>query len=115
MEANGSSPKKLEPGFRCARATSSLSVRPWPGRSPTWMNPPSITGGPVSFTEEHIGRAHAHLRVRGVDFDEMAEVLQETLEDNGVDDASVARIIAQVTRMRGRIVAGEAGALPVAS
>lgn len=75
----------------------------------------SITGGPVSFTEEHIGRVHAHLRVRGVDFDEMAVVLQETLEDNGVDDAAVARIIAQVARMRGRIVLDTPEALSAAS
>jgi hemoglobin len=71
----------------------------------------SVTGGPASYSDEHIGRAHAHLHVRAVDFDEMAIVLRETLEDNGVADADVARIIGQVARMRSRIVSDPVDAL----
>lgn len=64
----------------------------------------SATGGPASFTDEHLERAHRHLAVQPEHFDEMAEVLAETLEDFEIDPAIIERILAQVTAVRHRIV-----------
>lgn len=64
----------------------------------------SVTGGPASFTDEHLERAHRHLRIRPEHFDEMGQVLVETLEDFDIDPAIVSRIVAQVMSVRDRIV-----------
>jgi hemoglobin len=64
----------------------------------------SIMGGPATFTDEHLERAHRHLRITPEHFDEMGEVLADTLEDAGVDDAIIERIIGQFTAVRERIV-----------
>lgn len=65
----------------------------------------SLMGGPVAFTDEHLGRAHQHLRIRPEDFDEVVELLQETLEDFGVESADIDRITGQIAAVRSRIVA----------
>lgn len=64
----------------------------------------SVTGGPASFTDEHLARAHHHLRILPEHFDEMGQVLVETLEDFDVDPAIISRIVAQVMAVRARIV-----------
>lgn len=64
----------------------------------------SVMGGPASFTDEHLARAHKHLRVQADHFDEMGEVLQETLEDFEVDASLIERIMAQIVAVRHRIV-----------
>lgn len=51
-----------------------------------------LMGGPVtSYTDEHLERVHARLGITLDEFEEMIELLLETLEDNGVtsDDAAV--------------------------
>jgi hemoglobin len=64
----------------------------------------SVTGGPASFTDAYLERSYRHLRIRPEHFDEMSQVLVETLEDANVDADIVARIAAQVTAVRERIV-----------
>lgn len=68
----------------------------------------SVTGGPASFTNEHLGRVHQHLNISEADFDELAEVLRDTLEDNDVDATDVDRILAQVGSVRHHIVSRRA-------
>jgi hemoglobin len=65
----------------------------------------AIMGGPASFSDEQIGRAHRHMGIRDRDFDEMAELLRETLEDHGVDDGDVQRVCAHVLSLRPFVVA----------
>lgn len=44
-----------------------------------------VTGGPVAaYTDEHLDRVHAHHRITLVEFDTMAEIFVETLEDHGM-------------------------------
>ncbi|HUF70922.1 MAG TPA: group 1 truncated hemoglobin [Longimicrobiales bacterium] len=64
----------------------------------------SVTGGPASFTDAHLERSHRHLQIRPEHFDEMSQVLVETLEDANVDADIVTRIAAQVAAVRERIV-----------
>lgn len=64
----------------------------------------SVTGGPASFTDAYLERSYRHLRIRPEHFDEMSQVLVETLEDANVDADIVARIAAQVAAVRERIV-----------
>lgn len=65
----------------------------------------SIMGGPATFTDEHLERAHRHLNILPEHFDEVGEVLAETLEDADIDAAIVERIMAQVMAVRHRIIA----------
>ena len=50
----------------------------------------AVMGGPASYTNDALERAHAHLKIDQEAFDEMAALLKETLEDFGVDDSDVA-------------------------
>jgi hemoglobin len=65
----------------------------------------AIMGGPASFSDEQIARAHARLGIRGQDFDEMAALFRETLEDAGLDDAAVERLHAHLGALRPHVVA----------
>jgi hemoglobin len=64
----------------------------------------AIMGGPASFTNEQITRAHRRLQISEEDFDELAELLRETLEDFDVDAADVVRVDAHVTSLRPYVV-----------
>jgi hemoglobin len=64
----------------------------------------AIMGGPVSFTDEQIARAHVRLGITGDEFDEMADLFQETLEDFGLADADVRRLRTHLLSMRDHVV-----------
>lgn len=66
----------------------------------------SLLGGPASFTNEHLTRAHAHLGLSGEEFTEMAEIFREVLEDFEVPDAEVERLHAHVLSLREHVVGG---------
>jgi len=42
-----------------------------------------LMGGPASFSDDHIERVHSRLRISHPEFEEMAALLTETLEDHG--------------------------------
>jgi hemoglobin len=65
----------------------------------------SLLGGPVSFDNDHLQRAHAHLNISSEDFDEMKNVLAETLSDHGVVAADVDTVIGAVEARRGYVQA----------
>lgn len=65
----------------------------------------SLMGGPASFTNEHLGRVHARLRITDEAFDEMALLLRETLEDFDFDETDIATVHGGVTSRRTFIVA----------
>jgi hemoglobin len=73
----------------------------------------AIMGGPASFTDEQIARAHTRLGITPDEFDLMADLFLETLEDFGVDPAESSRLDAHVRSMRDHVVASAdtAGAL----
>lgn len=67
----------------------------------------AMMGGPASFSDDHIARAHVRLGITGEDFDEMAVLFRETLEDYNVSEAHITRLCAHLTGMREHVVAGE--------
>lgn len=52
----------------------------------------SVMGGPASYTNDALERAHSHLKIDQEAFNEVAVLLKETLEDFGVDDSDVAAV-----------------------
>jgi len=67
----------------------------------------AVMGGPASFSDEQLARTHHRLRVTDVAFDEMATLFQETLEDHGLDDREVSRLVAHIQALRPRVVPPE--------
>jgi hemoglobin len=65
-----------------------------------------LLGGPVSFTDEQLGRAHASLGVTGEHFDEMKAILHDTLTAHGVELADAERVMNAIEARRGVIVLG---------
>ncbi len=53
----------------------------------------SLMGGPASFTNQELERAHARFTITRSEFDEMMELLQETLEDFDLADDDVNEVV----------------------
>jgi hemoglobin len=67
----------------------------------------AIMGGPASYTDEQIARAHVRLGITRADFDEMAELFRETLEDFNLDRADVERLYAHLLSLGEHVITGE--------
>lgn len=52
-----------------------------------------LMGGPASYTNDHLGRVHAHLGIDREAFETMIVAMQETLEDFDMDDGDIAGIV----------------------
>ena len=65
----------------------------------------SIMGGPASFTDDALYRAHANLGITREDFEEAVELLVETLEDFDMADADIEHLRGVVMRAEKLIVA----------
>ena len=52
----------------------------------------SMTGGPASYTNEHLERVHAHLGITEPAFFETVALLKETLEDFDLEDEDVQQV-----------------------
>lgn len=57
----------------------------------------TVMGGPTSYADEALRRLHAHLNVDQESFDEMVELLTETLEDFDVAPEDIAQVRAALT------------------
>lgn len=66
----------------------------------------SITGGPASFTDVQLQRAHARLAITSAQFRLMSDLLKETFEDHGFQDSDIAEVMAHVRKREGSIVGG---------
>ena len=64
----------------------------------------SLTGGPASFTEHRIERAHANLGIDKASFDEAAKCLHEVLEDFEFDETDISTIMGEFIRFK-RVIA----------
>ena len=64
-------------------------------------------GGPAQYTGRSLKAAHQNLQISGEAFAEVAEILQECLEDAGMSDEDVATVMGIVGSTRGDIVTGE--------
>jgi hemoglobin len=70
----------------------------------------SVMGGPASYSDEHLRRIHHHLFISHAEFEEMAALLGETLEDHAFADADVAAVIGEIRSREASVVAEPVGA-----
>jgi len=66
----------------------------------------SLGGPTANITPESMAAAHQHLNIQPEDFDEVVELLEETLEDNQVEDDDIKTILVRVSRFRPQILRG---------
>jgi hemoglobin len=64
----------------------------------------TLMGGPSSYTDEHLARVHAHLGIDGRAFEEMARTFRETLEDHGLDETDIGKVMQQIQSRRTFVV-----------
>lgn len=64
----------------------------------------SVMGGPASYSNEALERAHAHLGITEPAFVEMVTLLEETLEEFGFDDVDVHLIGDEIRSRKNFIV-----------
>lgn len=65
-----------------------------------------LMGGPASYTDEHIAHVHEKLGITLAEFDEMVELLSETLEDFEFGNEDIAKIGQELRRRESVIVTG---------
>ena len=61
-------------------------------------------GGPAHYEGKTLLQAHRHLKVSADDFDEVADILKDNLEDAGMEDEDVHTVMAIVGSVRDAIV-----------
>lgn len=66
----------------------------------------SQLGGPASFSDEQLGKAHASLSVTHSHFDELKRILQSTLNEHGIETDDSDLILKSVESKRSVIVQG---------
>jgi hemoglobin len=64
----------------------------------------ALMGGPASFSNEHLSRAHAHLNISPDEYEEMGEIFRETLEDFDVPPVEVERLHAHILSLREHVI-----------
>jgi len=64
----------------------------------------SVMGGPASFSDEHLQRAHKHLGITAREFGLLAELLRETLEDFDLSPVDIEFILREVALRQGAVV-----------
>ncbi|MEZ5075966.1 MAG: group 1 truncated hemoglobin [Solirubrobacterales bacterium] len=63
-----------------------------------------LMGGPASYTEEHIEHLHRRLGISLAEFDEVVELLEETLEDHGFAAEDIAKVCQELRKRESIIV-----------
>ncbi len=69
----------------------------------------SLLGGPAAYTDERLKQLHAHIGISDQDFDEMAKLLGEALDDNGFEPGDRDAVIREIEARRSYIVSQGAG------
>lgn len=70
----------------------------------------AVMGGPYDLDVEALRRAHRHLRVQQTHFDELAVILDQTLDSHGLSANDKAVLLDAVDSVRSVIVDPTAGA-----
>ena len=70
----------------------------------------AVMGGPYDLNVEALRRAHRHLRVQQTHFDELAVILDQTLDSHGLSANDKAVLLDAVDSVRSVIVDPTAGA-----
>ena len=64
----------------------------------------SLLGGPASYTDAQLEQLHAHLAISEQDFDEMALLLGQALDEHGFEPRDREAVIREIEACRGFIV-----------
>ncbi len=64
----------------------------------------SLLGGPASYSDKQLYQLHNHLDIRDAHFDELKDVLKDTLSDHGVEPADVETVLQEFEQRRSFIV-----------
>jgi len=64
----------------------------------------TLMGGPTSYSQEQLKRAHARLGIDSATFDKSARLLTETLEDFDFDESDISEVLAEFTSYKWVIV-----------
>ena len=68
----------------------------------------SLMGGPASYSNEELERVHSRLNINEAEFQEMIELLKETLEDFDFEESDIAAVHSEFVSRKRFIVAREA-------
>jgi hemoglobin len=60
----------------------------------------ALMGGPASYSNEQLARAHGHLGISPEEYEEMGEIFRETLEDFDVPSVEVERLHAHILSLQ---------------
>ena len=63
-----------------------------------------VLGGPAEYTGRTLQSSHHSLKITNAHFDEVAEILQDVLEDVGMEDADIEVVMGIVGGTRSSIV-----------
>lgn len=64
----------------------------------------SLLGGPASFSDQQLQRAHASLNIGDDHFDELKRIMFDTLIAHGVSDDDASTVLTAIEARRGVIV-----------
>ncbi|MDP6343448.1 MAG: group 1 truncated hemoglobin [Alphaproteobacteria bacterium] len=64
----------------------------------------SVMGGPASFSDDALYRSHRSLNISRSEFNEVAAILRETLEDFDLDEADIDYVCGEVVKREPLIV-----------
>jgi len=68
----------------------------------------STLGGPASYTNDRLRQLHAHIGISDRDFDEMAKLLSEALEEHGFEPGDRMSVMLEIESRRSFIVSLDA-------
>lgn len=60
----------------------------------------SLLGGPASFSDEHLRRAHRGMEISDAHYDELKDILRDSLGANGVSAPDIDTVLAKVEHLR---------------
>ncbi len=65
----------------------------------------TLMGGPASYTNEHLERVHAHLNITESAFQELINVMRETLEDHNMGEEDIQQVVNEMVSRKNYIIA----------
>ncbi|MGC3937360.1 group I truncated hemoglobin [Roseobacter sp. EG26] len=64
----------------------------------------SLLGGPASFSDDHIQRAHRHMVISDAHFDQLKALVSETLADFNIEPDDIGRVLQAFEQRRPLLV-----------
>ena len=64
----------------------------------------SLLGGPAAYTDERLKQLHTHIGISNQDFDEMAKLLSEALDEHGFEPNDRDAVVREIEARRSFIV-----------